>query len=228
MTIPQVLNAVERDLRRHFRSDYRLIKSGSGSEALEAVRQLKPRDDPLALFLVDQRMPQMTGTEFLTEAMKFYPLARKVLLTAYADTQAAIGRTYNAIGLDYYLMKPWDSPEENLFPVLDDVLSDWWQAAPSTLRWHPRGWDALVTQESRYQRLPGAQPSPLPVAGHRAGCPSQRAGGCNSQQPASRCNRKTAPAPGLLPRWDGAGRARFQAVGSRRLACRNSGYPAFL
>ncbi len=145
---PQVLNAVERDLRRHFRSDYRLIKSGSGSEALEAVRQLKQRDDPLALFLVDQRMPQMTGTEFLTEAMKFYPLARKVLLTAYADTQAAI-ESINAIGLDYYLMKPWDPPEENLFPVLDDVLSDWWQAAPppfdgirvaGTL-WSPRSHD---------------------------------------------------------------------------------------
>jgi thioredoxin reductase (NADPH) len=121
---PQVLNAVERDLRAHFRSDYRVVKAGSGRDALNAVQQLKQRNSPLALFLVDQRMPEMTGTDFLTEALKFYPEARKVLLTAYADTQAAI-TSINAIGLDYYLMKPWDPPEQNLYPVLDDLLSDW-------------------------------------------------------------------------------------------------------
>jgi thioredoxin reductase (NADPH) len=126
---PQVLRAVERDLRQHYRSDYRVIKATSGVEALDVVRQLKQREDPIALFLVDQRMPQMSGTEFLTEAMKLYPSARKVLLTAYADTQAAID-SINAIGLDYYLMKPWDPPEQNLYPVLDDLISDWWQAAP--------------------------------------------------------------------------------------------------
>jgi thioredoxin reductase (NADPH) len=121
---PQVLNAVERDLRQHFRSDYRIVKSGSGKEAMEAVHQLKRRNNPLALFLVDQRMPDMTGTEFLEEALKLYPDARKVLLTAYADTGAAI-TSINEIGLDYYLMKPWDPPEQNLYPVLDDLLSDW-------------------------------------------------------------------------------------------------------
>jgi thioredoxin reductase (NADPH) len=121
---PQVLNAVERDLRAHYRSDYRIVKAGSGNEALTAVKQLKQRNAPLSLFLVDQRMPEITGTEFLSEALKFYPDARKVLLTAYADTEAAI-TSINSIGLDYYLMKPWDPPENNLYPVLDDLLSDW-------------------------------------------------------------------------------------------------------
>lgn len=121
---PQVLNAVERDLRAHYRGDYRIIKSGSGNEALTTVKQLKQRNSPLALFLVDQRMPEISGTEFLAEAIKFFPEARKVLLTAYADTEAAI-TSINSIGLDYYLMKPWDPPEHNLYPVLDDLLSDW-------------------------------------------------------------------------------------------------------
>jgi thioredoxin reductase (NADPH) len=128
---PQVLNAVERDLRRHYRSDYRIVKAGSGAEALEVVRKLQRRSDPLALFLVDQRMPGMSGTEFLAEARQIYPDARRVLLTAYADTQAAID-SINTIGLDYYLMKPWDPPEQNLYPVLDDLLGDWWQTAPPT------------------------------------------------------------------------------------------------
>lgn len=144
----QVLSAVDRDLRRHFRSEYRLIKAESSFDALEVVRQLKQRDDPIALFLVDQRMPGMTGTEFLAQAMKLYPNARKVLLTAYADTQAAID-SINSIGLDYYLMKPWDPPEQNLYPVLDDLLSAWWQESPPTYDgirvagtlWSPRSHD---------------------------------------------------------------------------------------
>ena len=126
---PQVLNAVERDLRQHYRSDYRIVKSTSGNEALVTVQQLKRRNSPLALFLVDQRMPDMTGTEFLSEAKKLYPEARKVLLTAYADTGAAIA-SINEIGLDYYLMKPWDPPDQNLYPVLDDLLSDWIATVP--------------------------------------------------------------------------------------------------
>jgi thioredoxin reductase (NADPH) len=121
---PQVLNAVERDLRGHFRSDYRVVKANSGAQALETVQQLKERDAPVALFLVDERMPHMSGTEFLSQAREVYPDARKVLLTAYADTEAAISGI-NDVGLDYYLMKPWDPPEERLFPVLDDLLADW-------------------------------------------------------------------------------------------------------
>jgi thioredoxin reductase (NADPH) len=121
---PQVLNAAERDLIRQYGRDYRIIKASSGKEALKITAQLKGRNAPFALFLVDQRMPDMAGTEFLTEAIKIYPEAKKVLLTAYADTQAAI-TSINTIGLDYYLLKPWDPPEQNLFPVLDDLLSDW-------------------------------------------------------------------------------------------------------
>lgn len=120
---PAVLAAVERDLRRHYR-DYRVLGAGSGAEAMEALRRLKQRGTPVALFLVDQRMPQMSGTEFLAQAMELYPEARKVLLTAYADTEAAI-TSINRIGLDYYLMKPWDPPEQHLYPVLDDLLEDW-------------------------------------------------------------------------------------------------------
>ncbi len=126
---PQVLNAVERDLRQHFRGDYRIIKAGSGTEALGAVRQLQQRGDQVALFLADQRMPDMTGTDFLAQARTYFPNARKVLLTAYADTQAAID-AINGVGLDYYLMKPWDPPEQNLYPVLDDLLSDWVRTTP--------------------------------------------------------------------------------------------------
>ena len=120
---PQVLHAVERDLRRRYGAEYRLMKAGSGAEALEALRQLKERGTAVALLLADQRMPGMTGTEFLTEARHLYPEAKKVLLTAYADTEAAI-KSINVIGLDYYLMKPWDPPEEHFYPVLDDLLAD--------------------------------------------------------------------------------------------------------
>ena len=121
---PQVLNAVERDLRSHYRSQYRILKAPSGQEALETLQQLKVRNAQVALLLVDQRMPVMSGTEFLSEAVKYFPEARKVLLTAYADTEAAIA-SINRIGLDYYLMKPWDPPDLHLYPVLDDLLSDW-------------------------------------------------------------------------------------------------------
>jgi thioredoxin reductase (NADPH) len=119
-----VLNAVERDLRLHFRDQYRLIKAGSGGEALALLQQLKQRNTPLALFLVDQRMPELTGTKFLDQAIRFYPQARRVLLTAYADTEAAI-LSINKLGLDYYLLKPWDPPEQHLYPILDDLLSEW-------------------------------------------------------------------------------------------------------
>ena len=124
----QVRNAVERDLRIKYGKDYRIIKTASGAEALETTKQLKQRNDQVALFLADQRMPGMDGTEFLLEAMKIYPNAVKVLLTAYTDTKAAID-SINNVGLDYYLMKPWDPPEHNLYPVLDDFLSDWMASA---------------------------------------------------------------------------------------------------
>lgn len=124
-----VLKAIERDLRERFAADYRILGASSGDEALQAARELKKRNTPVALFLVDQRMPAMSGTEFLAEAVKLYPEAKRALLTAYADTQAAI-TSINQLGLDYYLMKPWDPPERELYPVLEDLLSDWSASHP--------------------------------------------------------------------------------------------------
>ena len=120
----EVLRAVERDLRRHYGENYRVLRAESGSSALEALKTLKLRNDPVALLLVDQRMPEMTGVEFLERAMELYPDAKRALLTAYADTDAAI-RAINTARIEYYLMKPWDPPEEQLYPVLDDLLEDW-------------------------------------------------------------------------------------------------------
>jgi thioredoxin reductase (NADPH) len=119
----EVLAAIASDLRRHYRDDYRVMSAGSGTEALEAVRELKRRDAPIALFVVDQRMPDMTGTEFLVEARKLYPDAKRVLLTAYADSEAAIA-AINQVGLHHYLRKPWEPPDQRLYPVLDDLLAE--------------------------------------------------------------------------------------------------------
>jgi thioredoxin reductase (NADPH) len=128
---PEVLNAIERDLRHHFRADYRVVKASSGAQALDAVRQLLERGAQVALFLVDERMPHMTGTQFLLEAIKIYPDARRVLLTAYADTETAI-TAINQVGLDHYLLKPWEPPTVRLYPVLEDLLSDWFARARPT------------------------------------------------------------------------------------------------
>lgn len=122
---PAVLSAIARDLRKEYGADYRILRATSGPAALEMVRELKLKEAPLALFVVDQRMPGMTGVEFLREALALYPDAQRVLLTAYADTDAAI-RAINEIRLDHYLMKPWDPPEERLYPVLTDLLDTWW------------------------------------------------------------------------------------------------------
>jgi thioredoxin reductase (NADPH) len=121
---PQVLRAVERDLRRRYARDYRVLRADSAASALDTLGKLKLRGDPVALFLVDQRMPKMTGVEFLEKAIERYPEAKRALLTAYSDTEAAI-RAINEVGLDYYLQKPWDPPDENLYPNLDDMLDDW-------------------------------------------------------------------------------------------------------
>ncbi len=121
---PAVLSAIARDLRREYGSSYRILRATSGVEALEAARELKLKEEPVALFLADQRMPGMTGVEMLREAMLLFPDAKRVLLTAYADTDAAI-RAINEIRLDHYLMKPWDPPEEHLYPVLTDLLDTW-------------------------------------------------------------------------------------------------------
>ena len=158
-----VLRAVERDLRSRYADDYRIIGAGSGAEALEVVRELTQRGDAVALFLVDQRMPEMTGIEFLAEAIPLQPDAKRVLLTAYADTDAAI-RAINEIRLDQYLMKPWDPPEERLYPVVDDLLDDWTAGYRPPFeglrllshRWSPRGHsirDFLTRNQMPYRWL---------------------------------------------------------------------------
>jgi thioredoxin reductase (NADPH) len=120
----EVLLAIERDLRRKYASDYRVLRAESGRAALEIVKELKVRNNAVALFLVDQRMPGLSGVEFLDQAITLYPDAKRVLLTAYADTDAAIA-AINKAGVNHYLLKPWDPPEENLYPVLDELLEDW-------------------------------------------------------------------------------------------------------
>lgn len=121
---PEVLQAIARDLRKQYGDRYRVMRANSGQVALETVQQLTLRNDTVALFLVDQRMPEISGVEFLERAVSIFPDAKRVLLTAYADTEAAI-RAINAARLDYYLLKPWDPPEEKLYPILDDLLNDW-------------------------------------------------------------------------------------------------------
>ncbi len=121
---PAVLAAVARDLRRGFGERYRIVRAGTGAEALDAVKQLRARGDQVALLVADQRMPGMSGTEYLVQARQVVPEAKRVLLTAYADTEAAIS-AINDVALDYYLLKPWDPPEEQLYPVVEDLLTTW-------------------------------------------------------------------------------------------------------
>jgi thioredoxin reductase (NADPH) len=145
----EVLGAVERDLRQRYRDHYRVITANSGHEAREVAEELKRRGTAIALFLVDQRMPDVTGTDLLGEMRTLHPDAKRALLTAYADSEAAIA-AINKVGLDHYLMKPWDPPEQTLYPVIDDLLADW--AARVRLpfdgvriigsRWSPQSYDA--------------------------------------------------------------------------------------
>jgi thioredoxin reductase (NADPH) len=121
---PGVSRAVARDLRRRYGEQNRIVRAESGADALEALRQMKLRGEQAAVLLADYRMPRMNGIDFLEQAMDIYPLARRVLLTAYADTNAAI-EAINVVDLDYYLLKPWDPPEEKLYPVVDDLLTAW-------------------------------------------------------------------------------------------------------
>jgi thioredoxin reductase (NADPH) len=167
---PAVLGAIDRDLRQHYRNGYRILKAGSGREALEAARQLKQRGTPVALFVVDQRMPEMSGTELLREVRKLHPESRKVLLTAYADTEAAIA-AINEVALNHYLLKPWHPPDERLYPVLDDLLSDWSEQARlpydgirvAGARWSPQSYavkDFLSRNQVPYQWIDIEQDPP--------------------------------------------------------------------
>ncbi|MEA2480919.1 MAG: thioredoxin reductase, partial [Thermoleophilaceae bacterium] len=121
---PAVLAAVARDLRRGFGERYRILRAGSGAEALDLLGQVRARGDQVAMLIADQRMPGLSGTDYLVKARELVPEAKRVLLTAYADTEAAIS-AINDVALDYYLLKPWDPPEEQLYPVLEDLLTTW-------------------------------------------------------------------------------------------------------
>ncbi len=145
---PAVSRAVARDLRRKYGEDHRIVRAESGAEALDTLKQLKLRGETVAAIVADYRMPQMTGIEFLEQAMDLYPTARRILLTAYADTHAAID-AINVVDLDHYLLKPWDPPEEKLYPVIDALLEAW-RAAPEHPiphtkvighRWSARSWE---------------------------------------------------------------------------------------
>ena len=121
---PNVLHAVQSDLRKEYGASYRISAADSGRKALDLLTELKKRGDEAALFVVDQRMPNMTGVDFLREAIALYPDSKRVLLTAYADTNAAIS-AINEVQIDHYLLKPWDPPEEKLYPLLSDLLDEW-------------------------------------------------------------------------------------------------------
>jgi thioredoxin reductase (NADPH) len=144
---PAVSRAVARDLRRHYGQSHRILRAESGHDALETLKELKLRGETVAMFLADYRMPQMTGIDFLEHAMDLYPAARRVLLTAYADTHAAID-AINVVDLDHYLLKPWDPPEEKLYPVVDALLDAWRRAPEHPIphtkvighRWSARSW----------------------------------------------------------------------------------------
>jgi thioredoxin reductase (NADPH) len=160
---PEVLRAIERDLRRKYAGDYRVLRAESGTAAMEIVRELKLRNNSVALFLVDQRMPGLSGVQFLEQAITLFPDAKRVLLTAYADTDAAIS-AINEAGINHYLLKPWDPPEENLYPVVDDLLEDWLASFPPQFegirvlgnRWSPESHnikDFLARNHVPYQWL---------------------------------------------------------------------------
>src|SRR6516164_3068720 len=125
---PGVSRAVARDLRRRYGDRHRIVRAESAAAALDALRQMKLRGELVAVILADYRMPEMNGIEFLERAMDIYPGARRALLTAYADTSAAID-AINLVDVDYYLLKPWDPPEEKLYPVVDSLLDSWMSSA---------------------------------------------------------------------------------------------------
>jgi thioredoxin reductase (NADPH) len=126
-----VLKAVERDLHQRYAKNYRIVSINLGSAALDFLKRAQSQNERVALLIFDQRMPQLSGVDLFLSAQPLYPGAKKVLLTAYADTEAALD-AINNVRLDYYLMKPWDPPEEKLYPIIDDLLSDWiaWMYPP--------------------------------------------------------------------------------------------------
>ncbi|GLZ08487.1 fused response regulator/thioredoxin-disulfide reductase [Actinomadura sp. NBRC 104412] len=168
---PSVSRAVARDLRRRYGRDYRVMRATSGADALEALREVKLRGDAVAAILADYRMPQMNGIEFLEQAMDLFPRARRALLTAYADTEAAI-QAINVVDVDHYLLKPWDPPEEKLYPVVDTLVQSWQETPDRPVneikvvghRWSPRSYkvrDFLVRNAVPYRWYSVEEPDGL-------------------------------------------------------------------
>ncbi len=171
-----VLQSIERDLRQRYREKYRILKAESGKGALEVLHRILQRDESVALLLVDHRMPEMNGIQTLTEAMKLFPDAKRVLLTAYADTEAAI-KAINEVQLNHYLLKPWHPPEENLYPVLDDLLEDWFASYRPPFegvrvlgtRWSAKSYemrDFLARNQVPYQWLDADAADRIPEVRH--------------------------------------------------------------
>ena len=165
---PGVSRAVARDLRKRYGQDFRIVRAESGPQALEALREIRLRGDPVALLLADYRMPEMSGLEFLEQAMDLFPQARRALLTAYADTDAAI-EAINVIDLDHYLLKPWEPPAEKLYPVVDELIELWRSAEDKPVtatrvvghRWSARSYevrDFLARNSVSYRWLTADQP----------------------------------------------------------------------
>ena len=204
-----------------------------GAQALAVLTRLALRDEPVALIAADQRMPQMTGIEMLEQARTHAPGAKFLLLTAYADTDVAI-KAINDIGLDYYLLKPWDPPEERLYPVIDDLLGDWRQANPDAHR-PTSGWSGTdgPTAATSIKTVPGPQPRPLPLVRHRArrrgpAAARPRRGGAGRPAARARARRRHAPlAVDARPRR--RARAAHHAPSSRCTTCASSaaGRPAW-
>jgi thioredoxin reductase (NADPH) len=130
---PQALHKLKNDLEQKYSDHFRIIEADSGQQALNQLKEMNLHNEPVALLLADEQMPEMNGSQFLQEVRDLYPKAKRILLTTYADTHAAI-QAINTACIDYYLMKPWDPPEERLYPVLDDLLADWLASYPPRLQ----------------------------------------------------------------------------------------------
>ena len=166
---PQVLAAVRRDLRSRYRENYTVMSATSGEEALDAIRELKSRGDSLAIIISDQRMPGMMGSELLAQSRPIYPLARRVLLTAYSDIDAAV-KAINEAHLDHYLSKPWDPPEERLFPAIDDLLDAWQAESLPEAKGLATGGSSMVAAIACHQGFSGQQSDSLSLARSNARC----------------------------------------------------------
>ena len=185
---PAVSRSVARDLRRRYGDAYRVVRADSGPLALDALRELRLRGDQVAVLLADHRMPGMTGIEFLEQAMDIYPQARRVLLTAYADTDVAIDAV-NVVDLDHYLLKPWDPPEEKFYPVLDAQLEAWTAHPPKARPRDEGGRPPVVGAVVGGAGVPGPQPGAVPLVRQR------QPGGPRS------CSTSRAPTTRPCPSW---------------------------